>query len=181
MPRSVWAIIALFVAMASPVGAQGSSAVRSVTTASNGVQVTVYSDEFAGRYEYTSPSVDIPDGFLLIARVKTGDRAGPADLRGSIVYSDDSWRFYDNAIFRGGARAEFVSNGRDVISCRGSRSSRGCSYSESFIINITPDELRQHAQNGILALQLRSNRSTNTVMVEIPTTYFDAVNEVAGP
>jgi len=167
--------LAAVLMMAQPADAQ---AVRSEVTAPNGVKVTVYTDEFAERYEYTAPMVQVGDGFVLVGRTDRGGTDGNVRLIGSFVYSGD-WRFYDGALFRGGAQAEFVSQGRDVGRCSGSRYSRGCTLTESFAILINSEQLSQHARNGTLDVQVRSGRTGESVVFSVPVSYFEAVQQVA--
>lgn len=172
--KMMWlAVVAL--ATAAPVAGQ---AVKSTVTASNGVEVTVYSDEFANRYEYSAPSIDVSDGFVLVATVKSGGKAPPPYLAGSFVYSGE-WRRYHAALFRGGDPAEFIERGRDVGRCHSSRYSRpSCTLSESFRIELTPEQIKKHGQDGKIAVQVRAQDTTATV-IEVPIAYIDAVNEVA--
>lgn len=176
MRRIGLAAAVALVAAASPAAAQ---AVKSVVTASNGVPVTVYSDEFANRYEYTAPSVQADEAFVLVATVKKGGVAPPAELSGAIIYSGE-WRRYTSALFKGGDPAKFVEEGRDVGRCSSSRYTRAsCTLTESFKIELTPAEVQKHAQDGKLAIQIRA-QDTSATILEIPTAYIDAVNEVAG-
>lgn len=43
---------------------------------------------------------------------------------------------------------------------------------------LTPEDIKKHTQAGILAIQIRA-QDTTTAIVEIPTSYLDAVEEVA--
>lgn len=170
---SIVALIVLLVS--SPAFAQSE---RSTVRASNGVEVTVYADSFASRYEFSAPAVRSGDGFVLVARVNEGGRPGAVHLIGSVVYSGE-WRFYDRAIFQGGAEASFRPNGRDVGTCSASRYSRGCSLTEGFVIDITLAQIRQHASNGNVAVQVRPSRSGEAIIFQVPVAYFDAVTEVS--
>lgn len=162
-------------ATASPAYAQ---AVKSTVTASNGVEVTVYSDEFANRYEYSAPSIKSGDGLILVATIKKGGVAPPPHLTGFFIYSGE-WRRYNAAIFKGGDTANFIEAGRDVGSCRSSRYSRGsCTLTENFKIELTPEDVKKHGQDGKLAIQIRA-QDTSTTIFEVPVAYIDAVNEVA--
>ena len=163
---------------AYPAAQVAAQSVKSTVTASNGVQVTVYSDEFANRYEYSAPSVDLTDGFVLVASIKKGGVATPVYLTGTLIYSGE-WRRYNSALFRGGDPAKFIEAGREVGRCQASRYSRAsCTLSEGFKIQITPAEISKYAQNGVLAIQIRA-QDTSTVMLQIPVSYFDAVAEVS--
>lgn len=163
--------------------AAGSSAaeaqsVKSTVTASNGVAVTVYADEFANRYEYTAPSITAGDGFVLVATVKKAGVAPPPHLTGAFIYSGE-WRRYNSAIFRGGSPAKFIEESRNVGRCSSSRYSRpSCTLTESFKIELTPTDIAKHAENGKVAIQVRA-QDTSTTIIEVPVAYIDAVNEVA--
>jgi hypothetical protein len=161
---------ALALALATSASAE---AVKSEVTASNGVPVTVYADEFAARYEYSAPVVKASPCFALVARVKRGTETSSVNLQGSCVYSG-SWRFYSSAIFKGGAEAPFTSAGREVGSCR-----YGCTLTESFRIDLTPAQIKAHTENGIVAIQIRASKTGDTTILEVPTSYFAAVEEVS--
>lgn len=154
------------------------AATKSEVTASNGVAVTVYSDEFANRYEYSAPSIEFKEdgessgSFALVAKISKGGAIGDAYVTGAVYYSGD-WHRYASAVFRGGDTVKFTSTSRDVLSCR-----YGCSYSEGFRLDISKDEIAKHASDGVLAVQLRA-QSSDTAIIQIPVSYFDAVNEVA--
>lgn len=172
----VWTAAAAAVMIVSPACAQ---AVRSEVVASNGVTVTVYADEFANRYEYSAPSIDVQDGFALVSKVDRGDTKGPIYLGGSFLYSGE-WRYYDSALFRGGDAAEFTSTGREVGRCSSSRYSRpSCSLREGFRIDFTAEDVANRAQDGQLGVQIRAGRSAQAVLVSIPVSYIEAVREVS--
>lgn len=162
---------------AGPAAAQ---AVKSEVAAPNGVVVTVHSDEFAERYEYTGPALDLADGFAFVARVDRAGEAGVVEIIGTFIYSGD-WRFYDGALFRGGEAAEFIETGRNVGRCGGGgRYSRpSCSLNEGFKIRVTPEQRERLARDGKLDIQIRSGRSTQTAMLSVPLEHFDAVAAVA--
>ena len=167
--------LAAALAIASPVAAQ---AVRSEVTTSNGIVVTVYADEFAGRYEYSAPSINFDsNSFALVMAVNRNGEVGDVMIGGSIFYSGD-WRFYNSAILRGGEEVAGVFEDRDVVSCRGSRYSRGCSVREGFRLMPTDEQIAQYAENGVLAIQLRS-RSSNAIVVNIPVAHIEAVREIS--
>lgn len=153
--------------------------VKSVVASSNGVDVTVYSDDFAQRYEYTAPSISMAEGFVLVAAIKKAGSITPAYATGTIMYSGE-WRRYTNAIFRGGDPAKFTVTDRNVGRCSSSRYSRpSCTLSEGFDISFTAADVKKYSQDGILAIQLRA-QDTSTVLVNIPVSYIDAVNEAVG-
>lgn len=150
---------------------------KAAFTASNGVVVDVNSDDFAGRAEYSAPTIRFSpsnggSGVALIAKTRHAGKLGVLNVQGFIMYSG-SWRFYSNAIFKGGAQASFKSIGRDVGSCR-----YGCSLTENFIIDLSPEDITKHTENGVLAIQIRG-KSADTAIMEIPVSYIQAVNEVA--
>jgi len=170
------ALAAFVVSLPADASAQS---LRSEVTASNGVVVTVDSDEFANRYEYSAPQVAIDDGFVLVSRLIRADTIGPVYIGGGFIYSGD-WRFYDSALFRGGDPAEFISAGRDVGRCSSSRYGRpSCTLTEAFLIKLTPKDVATRGVDGKVALQIRSGRTMATVLLEVPTSHFDAVMEVS--
>jgi len=174
MIRSSFLAVAAIVIATSPVTAQ---AVKSQITASNGVIVDLNADDFANRYEYSAPSIDFPgspSGFVFVGKVKRAGVLGDLTLQGSIMYGGD-WRYYSTALYKGGDSADYITMKREVIGCHyGS-----CSFSESFMINISPKDIAKHAENGVLMIQIRARESPEAVMLQIPTTYIDAVNEIA--
>jgi hypothetical protein len=157
--------------------------VRSVVAASNSVDITVYSDDFAGRYEYSAPQVQFDAGggnyivpsFFLVARIKTSSTLTPIELQGSIYYRGD-WRYYESAIFKGGTSANYSSTGRDVVDCSGS--SDNCVLSEGFQIALTKPEIAKFQQSGVLEIQLRSRRD-DTALLNVPISYIEAVEQVS--
>lgn len=76
-------------------------------------------------------------------------------------------------MFKGGEEAKFTEAGRDVSSCR-----YGCTLTENFFIEITPEQLKKYAEAGVVPLQIRAG-SAHTAMINIPVAYIAAVNEVA--
>lgn len=153
-------------------------AVKSVVTASNGVEVTVYSDDFANRKEFSAPSVKVENGQVLVAAINKGGLKGTVELTGFFIYSGE-WRRYNSALYKGGDAAKFVSTGRDVGRCSSSRYSRpSCTLTENFVINISPSEIKAHDVGGIVAIQVRAE-DTSTAIFEVPTAYIKAVAEVA--
>lgn len=159
-------------------GLAQAQAVKSTVVASNGVEVTVYSDDFANRKEFTAPSVKVPDGTILVAALNRNGTKGVVGLTGYFVYSGD-WRRYNSALFKGGDVATFRSTGRNVGRCSSSRYSRpSCILTESFGIDLTPAEIKAHEAAGILAVQVRAE-DTSTAVFEIPLAYIKAVAEVA--
>lgn len=175
--RITTTILAAFTAatLVTPATAQ---AVRSQVHASNGILVDVYADEFAGRYEYSAPTIDFADGFALVAAVVRPGKDGEVGLQGSFSYRGD-WRYYSSALFRGGDPVTYIEGSRDVGSCSGSRYGGGCRLSEGFFIEFTPEEVEKHAQNGTLDIQVRAQRAGATAMISVPVTYIEAVREVS--
>lgn len=146
-------------------------------TAPNGVIVTVNTDDFAGRREFSSPEVKFNldgggEGGALVGRVFNEGKLMDLTIQGFAIYSGD-WRHYSSAIFKGGVPAKFHRAGSDVGSCR-----YGCTLSEDFIIDITPEEAKAHAENGVVAIQIRGGPGATAIM-QIPESYFEAVNSVA--
>lgn len=152
---------------------------RSEVVTSLGIPVTVYSDEFAERYEYTAPVINIAgrSSFALVARVKQNTEVKPLQVVGSIAYRGD-WRRYGRAILRGGEEVNAEFGDREVISCRGSRYG-GCSMREGFTLFPTEAQIAEYSSDGLLKIQLRA-AAGESVIVEIPLRYIDAVNEAAG-
>jgi hypothetical protein len=163
------------VVVASPARAQS---VRSEVTASNGVAVTVYADDFADRYEYSSPVINFPNlgGFMMVSRVKRAGTMTPVEVVGAIMYNGE-WRFYTTALYRGGVAADYTREGGSVNTCAGSRY-RGCSLTEQFRLNFTAQDVAQHAENGVLPVQVRAQQG-DPVMLEIPIAHIEAVTEVS--
>jgi hypothetical protein len=172
------ALVVLMVCAAPPVAAQS---VRSEVAASNGVIVTIHADEFANRYEYSAPAINFPDfgGFALVVRTRQSGIETPIRIVGAIMYRGE-WRYYRTAIFRGGVPAAYTRVAGDVGSCSGSRYSRGCSLSEQYSIDLTPEEVTRHTQDGRLQIQVRAVQG-DPVMIDIPVSYIDAVTEVSTP
>lgn len=173
--RSVVCALIGFLALPGVAAAQ---AVKSTVTASNGVEVTVYSDDFADRKEYTSPYVKQADGQLMAATVRTKGITRPIELTGFFIYSGE-WRRYASALFKGGDAAEFKSTGRDVGRCSSSRYSRpSCTLTESFNIALTPADIIKHGEGGTVAIQIRAE-DTSTAIFEVPVSYLKAIAEIA--
>lgn len=154
--------------------------VKSTVQTSTGIDVTLYSDEFADRYEYTSPSVEIPgtQGIAMVAYIKSAGTVRGPEIIGSVVYRGE-WRRYNSAILRGGKELSADFGSRDVISCRGSRYSSGCLLSEQFRVRLTTEEWESVLQSGKLEMQLRAY-SGPAVMVTIPARHYRALLEAAG-
>jgi hypothetical protein len=160
-----------------PFSAQA-EAVKSTVTASNGVDVSVYSEDFANRYEYSAPSIKADDATVLVATIKKGGVAPAPHLSGFVMYSGE-WRRYNSALFKGGDPATFVEAGKDVGSCRSSRYSRpSCTLTESFNITLTPAEIKKHSENGRVSIQIRAQDTSSTI-IDVPVSYLDAVTEVS--
>ncbi len=172
MRRSLIALVTIALAQSAD-----AEMTKTQYTAPNGVVVTVNTDEFAGRREFSSPFVKFtPDGGglgdAMVGEVFNGGKLLGLTIQGVVAYSGD-WRFYDSAIFKGGEPAQFHRTGSDVGSCN-----YGCSLSEQFVIEVTPEEAKAHVENGIVAVQIRG-RGGATAIIGIPLSYFDAVQAVA--
>jgi hypothetical protein len=160
-------------------GKAASQMVETTITATNGIEVSKNSDEFAGRFEYSAPIIRFTtaegrgNGFALVAKIRRGQSLGDLNVQGSIVYSGD-WEFYTNAVFKGGDAVDYKRTGGDVGSCR-----YGCTLTESFVIHLTAAQIKAHAENGVVPIQIRATKSSNTAILNIPVSYIDAVNEVA--
>ena len=151
--------------------------VKTTTSASNGVRVEVFSDEFANRYEYAGPDVGTDGSYAWVSRVDRAGAKGPISISGIASYRGE-WRFYNSAVFRGGDSAEFVQGSRDVGSCSGGRYSRGCSLTETYHVRVAPEQIEKYSVNGILEIQVRSQRGED-IMLRVPVDQFAAVSEVA--
>jgi len=149
---------------------------KTTVTASNGVVVTKSADDFAKRFEYSSPAIkarSLHDAAVgaAVTRVSAAGKLLDIHVQGYLVYSGE-WRHFDHAVFRGGATVNYTKIGSEVGSCRG-----GCTLVETFVIQLTPTEVAKYAENGSLPIQVRSQGS-DTALLEIPVSYIDAVNEV---
>lgn len=147
--------------------------------ASNGVIIDVNSDAFANRYEYTAPAIKFSEdgssdgmSFALVAAIKKGGAPTRRYVTGAVYYRGE-WHRYSSAVFKGGDPAPFVNTSRDVLSCR-----YGCSYTEGFNLDITPEQVAKYSEGGVLQVQLRA-LSSNTAIVSIPVSYFEAVSEAS--
>ncbi len=150
-------------------------------TAPNGVVLTVYADDFADNYEYSSPDVDIPgtQGKAWVSRTKKQGTWSEEKLVAYISYRGD-WRYFNGAILRGGEALTTIEGGRDVVSCANSRYGSGCLLSEVLLIEVTPDQIARHAVDGKLALQLSASRGSDIVL-EVPVSYFEALRLLSSP
>lgn len=172
-----WIIASLAVALAQPANAE---MVKSQFTAPNGVIVDVATDDFAGRKEYASPFVNVTAdgggaGKAIVGEVFNDGKLRGLTVQGYIVYSGD-WRFYTTAIYRGGAEAKYHRMHGDVAGCS---SYGGCTLSETFIIDLTREEAKAHSTDGVVGIQLRSQRG-QTALLMVPLSYVEAVASVAG-
>lgn len=152
------------------------SAAETAVTASNGVTISVNGDDFADRYEYVAPSIDISDGNLtgafFVAAIKKGATPTINAYQGFVMYSGE-WRFYKSAVFRGGDPVRYTRTDGKVGSCR-----YGCTLTENFSIQLSRAEIAKYAVDGIVQIQVRSQSSTQTFMISIPVAYITAVDEV---
>jgi hypothetical protein len=168
------ALIALSILFAAPASAQ---MVKQPVTASNGIVVDVAKDDFAQRYEYVAPTIDIraPDGTMgaaFVAKIRRGAVLGSLNVQGFVIYSG-KWRYYRTALFKGGAAVNYQRTKGDVGSCR-----YGCTLTEHFTMQLSAAEISKYAENGSIPVQLRAD-STETVLISIPVSYIKAVEEVA--
>lgn len=158
--------------LAAHAGAQGREA---KVVAANGVEVSVWADEFSGRYEFAAPAIEAGDGFVFVSRVDETGVVGSVRLTGGFVYMGD-WRYYNRALFRGGEEAEFIERGRDVGSCR-ARS--GCSLNESFAVLVRASDLERYSRDGRIDVQVRAREAGAETVFSVPVSHFEAVQEVA--
>lgn len=164
-----YTLAAAALALSSPVHAG-----ETQYTASNGVVVDVNSDEFAGRAEYSAPSIKLQGdvtGAALVAIIKKAGTEGPLHVQGFAMYNGD-WRYYDKAVFRGGESVNFTRTHSNVGSCR-----YGCTLTEGFNFQITPEQLAKYSEGGVVTIQVRSAKTTKHYLIEMPVSYFDAVQE----
>ncbi|MCO5094905.1 MAG: hypothetical protein M9960_06825 [Xanthomonadaceae bacterium] len=150
---------------------------ESIQTASNGVEISVKSDDFADRYEYSAPAIKFgtisaDNGAIFLARVKSAGTFTPVTIQGFIMYRGE-WRRYSTAIFRGGETATLSNTQRKVVTC----SSRPCVLSEYYIIHVTQEQIDKYTSDGKLEIQLRS-QDANHFMISIPANYVQALLEV---
>lgn len=168
--------------VAAPLTAES---VKGSMTASNGLTLTTYIDDFAGRAEYSSPPMKFKmdtgymESIAFVSRTKQNGEWTPVQLIVLAAYRGD-WRFYDSAIFRGGEKAEFLSVDRKVLSCSGSRYGGACSHSESMYITVTPEQLSKYGENGMLPIQIRGRAAGGNV-VQVPVAHFEAMFSLDGP
>lgn len=155
-------------------------AADTTVTAKNGIKVSVHSDQFADRYEYSAPSIDfkLPNGqghgFVLVAAIKhAGKITGPL-IEGYVYYEGD-WRHYYRAIFKGGKKATFTNTAQKVVTCAGGDD---CTLSEGFMIEPTEEQVHKYASGGTLDFQVRSQNADNFIL-HIPVTYLQAVRSVS--
>ena len=151
--------------------------VKSQRGASNGIIVSVSSDDFAGRYEYSAPAIRFKDGFALVAIIKESGKARGPYLMGSMVYTDRAWRRYEQAILRGGEKVEAIFGDRNVVSCSGSRYV-GCTYSEGFQISLSTEQKARMFEAGSIEIQLKGVPGSEVVLT-VPASYFSAVEEIS--
>lgn len=172
--RAAFLGLALF--LATPALAQ---MVKSSVTAANGVEVSVHSDDFAGRYEYTAPTIKFGggDGFAIIAAIRQNGTVKGPFISGSIMYTDREWRRYSQAILRGGEAVDATFGDRDVVSCRGSRYS-GCTYREGFQIELGEAQRQRLASEGSLQIQLKGSPGSELIL-DVPASYFSAIEETS--
>ena len=160
------------------VGSAHAQFVKTKVTASNGVEVIQSVDEFAGRYEFTAPSIEFTTskkggtGFALVALLRTNTINSGAEIQGAIFYKGD-WEYFNSAVFRGGGAVNYTRLGGDVGSCR-----YGCNLSEDFSISLTAEEISKYAVDGVVEMQIRGTSSGNTAMLKVPVAYIEAVTEV---
>ncbi|WP_395444027.1 hypothetical protein [Caulobacter sp. UC70_42] len=170
----------LMIAAAVAALATGAVAAETKVTASNGVKVSVNADQFAARTAYTSPKAifqaegeKIQDSEAFAAKVRNADDMSALTIQGRIRYAN-RWRYYRNAVFKGGDPAPVEITGRDVATCMTST----CIFNERFVIDITPEQIAKYAEGGNLSVQFRSETGQVAVMT-IPVSYLEAVQEVA--
>jgi len=147
-------------------------------TASNGLVVSVSADDFRPNKDVSAPVIrDGKAGVSYIYAVRKLPSGSSLHLlQGLISYSGD-WRFYDRAYLKGGEAAEFNSLDRKVGYC--GRYSRGCSLSETFMVRFTDEQVAAAKAAGALAVQVGSPSAGVAIVLTVPLTHLDAVDEVA--
>jgi hypothetical protein len=165
--------IAILAMSASIIGLSASAEGR---VSSNGVLVTIDSDEFRPFVDYTPPAFeDGENRYVFVIRKKaSGDIVYM--VQGSIRYRDE-WRRYDRAYLPGGEPVEFVASNRDVVSC-GDRYSP-CLHSESYQLKFTQEQLASGVAGGALRVQV-SGSGGGEFIVHLPGDEVLATAEVAG-
>ncbi|MBU1286147.1 MAG: hypothetical protein KJ871_00325 [Alphaproteobacteria bacterium] len=150
--------------------------VESNQTAQNGVNIKVYTDEFADRQEYNAPSVafkvdEFPvESKVLFYRIREGGKLSPIVVNFMVIYPGD-WSRYDKVVFKGGEEAEFHEIERKVMDCSMSE----CVYMERFAIGITPNQITKYSEDGEIKVQIRALDSKSTI-ISLPTANFEALN-----
>ena len=98
--------------------------VKTEVAATNGVMVTVNSDSFSGRNEYTSPEIRLSltgpvdsIGYAYVAKTSQGGVVGVGEIQGGIVYNG-TWQHFNAAVFRGGEVVDYKKTGETVVDCR---------------------------------------------------------------
>lgn len=152
--------------------------IKSEQTAPNGMVVSVDSDDFSGRSEYTAPTIRFGDGsFAFVASIhENGETRGPF-IVGTVYYKARSWYRYNQAILKGGEKVNATFGDRDVVSCRGSRYS-GCSYREGFQITLNPDQRKRLQENGSLVIQLKGAPGSEVILT-VTNAHFEALEAIA--
>ncbi|MFI8667985.1 hypothetical protein ACIGGE_16280 [Qipengyuania sp. NPDC077410] len=169
--KLVFALAAAALVASSPVFAG-----KTAYTTSNGVIVDVNADDFAGRAEYSAPTIQLDGpvmGAALVAVIKKANVKGPLHVQGFAMYNGD-WRYYTDAVFRGGEAVNFKRTNSNVGSCR-----RGCTLTEGFNFEISPEQLVKYNENGFVTIQVRSSKSSDHYLIRMPVAYFDAVREAS--
>lgn len=152
--------------------------VKSTVTATNGVVIDKATDDFAQRFEYTSPAqkIQISDDTKVVAffqRIRKGEVLDKLTVEGFVRYSSRNWRHYRTAVFAGGEPAPFAIGSKDVKMC-----DRLCFMTEGFFIDLTADQIAKYGKDGAVSVQLRSD-SGETALVTLPVSHFAAMEEVA--
>ena len=172
-----WIMSAALLAISAPALAQFTEG-ESEVTAANGIIVDVNADSFAGRYELSAPVIKEKSEkgaslYAFVAKIKRSESSSGLNIQGFISYSGH-WRYYQSAVFQGGEEVDYTRTGGDVGSCR-----YGCSLTENFMIELTPEQIAKYGSDGTIKMQIRSMKSTDKILLTVPVSYIKAVEEVS--
>lgn len=149
-------------------------------TATNGVALDVYGDEFDRSREIAAPWINQGEASYSAEVARRRDGTTRFFISGMVSYNAQTWRFYDSASFRGGDRATLTPGRRDVVHCDSSRYAhlRGCSFMEDFQIELSPADIQGRIDAGSLTLKVMA-QSGNQFFIDLPEAHFSALREAA--
>lgn len=152
---------------------------RYMTTASNGVVVSITEIYRTQRLEFYSPVLEGESTDFYASRIDVGEVQGPLQLMGTSYYWG-SVRHYNQAAFANGHPVAFKLGPVMVRQC--DRSSEGelrCMWSEDFTITVTPDEIANNARDGMLEVEITGSLIPEKAKLTLPVAHVEAVIEVA--